>query len=506
MCLILQDGEIHTVISFIICLCVLIGGYFIYGRVIEKQFGPDDRPTPAITMRDGVDYVELPEWRIFLIQLLDIAGLGPIWGAVGGAMWGPSVFVWITLGTVFGGMVHDFASGFMSMRFKGEAISDICGQFMGKVGHFIMCTFTIVLLFMVGVVFAKGPAGLLSYLFSAGGTVENFFTNTEMWLIVIVIYYFIATFVSIDAIIGKIYPVFGVCLIIMAFGVGGGIFAKGYASNIPEIWEVIGKNMHPASTNAWPMMFISVACGAISGFHSTQSPIMARCCSSERQSKKIFCGAMVCEGVIALIWAAAACALFPIEGGKMTALQAAMAKGQSSCVYSICSSTMGKVGVVLAMLGVIVCPITTGDTAFRAARMTIAEWFGMEQKSWESRLVVSLPLMALGYLVCQLDYSTIWNYFASTNQILAMIFLWTASIYLRREGRKAWVTVIPATFLSAVTMTCVLSSKLYLGNLFGKNADIAGRIGGVVLAALFLISFLNKKHPENTGHLKHKHD
>lgn len=479
-------------VSFFICLVILIGGYFVYGKFVEKQFGPDDRETPAVTMEDGVDYVVLPEWRIFLIQLLNIAGLGPIWGAIGGAIWGPSVFLWITLGTIFAGAVHDFASGFISMRNKGQSISEVCGDYMGDTMRSIMRVFSLVLLFMVGVVFAKGPAGLLSYLCSAGGTRSGFFTNDAMWLIVIIIYYFVATFVSVDAVIGKIYPVFGFCLIAMALGVGGGIFVKGYASNIPEIWNVLGQNMHPANTGAWPMMFISVACGAISGFHSTQSPIMARCCKNEKQARRIFYGAMVGEGIIALIWAAAACALFPIIDGKMVGLQEAMAAGQSACVYNICSTTMGKIGVLLAMLGVIACPITSGDTAFRSARLTIADWFKIDQKNWKKRLSLALPLLALGYIVCQLDYTTVWNYFASTNQILAMIVLWTAAMYLVKSGKSPWIAAVPATFMSFVTMTCVLSSNLYFGKLFGDAAASVGKIGGIAIGIAFLALFCIK--------------
>ena len=479
-------------ISFFVCLAILIIGYFTYGKVVEKTFGPDDRETPAVTMEDGVDYVTLPEWRIFLIQLLNIAGLGPIWGAVGGALWGPAVFLWITFGTIFAGAVHDFASGFMSMRNKGQSISEVSGLYMGKFMLNLMRVFSVVLLFMVGVVFAKGPAGLLSYLVNPTGGSTSIFANSAAWLVVIVIYYFIATFVPIDKIIGKVYPLFGFCLIAMAIGVGGGIFVKGYASNIPEVWTVIGKSMHPAGTGAWPMMFISVACGAISGFHSTQSPIMARCCKSERQARRVFYGALVCEGIIALVWAAASIALFDIVDGKMTGLQEAVAMGQSACVYNICETTMGKVGVVLAMLGVIACPITSGDTAFRSARLTIADWFNIDQKNWKKRLGLAAPLLILGYVVCHLDYNTVWAYFASTNQILAMIVLWTTAMYLVKTGKSPWIAAVPATFMSAVTMTCVFSNKLYLGKLFGAAAGTVGNIAGVVLAVAFLAFFLYK--------------
>ena len=479
-------------ISFFICLALLIVGYFTYGKFVEKRFAPDDRITPAVALEDGVDYVVMPEWRIFLIQLLNIAGLGPIWGAVGGAMWGPSVFLWITFGTIFGGAVHDFASGFISMRNEGKSISEVTGNYMGDAMRNIMRVFSVVLLFMVGVVFAKGPAGLLAYLCNPTGEATGIFTSSAFWQILIIVYYFIATFVPIDAIIGKVYPIFGFCLIAMAVGVGGGILVKGYAANIPEVWTVLGKNMHPGGIGAWPMMFISVACGAISGFHSTQSPIMARCCKSEKQARRVFYGAMVSEGVIALIWAAASCALFPIIGGKMAGLQEAMALGQSACVYNICSTTMGKVGVVLAMLGVIACPITSGDTAFRSARLTIADWFKIDQKNWKKRLALSAPLLLLGYLVCQMDYATVWNYFASTNQILAMIVLWSAAMYLVKTGKSPWIAVVPATFMSAVTMTCVFSTKLYLGGLFGSAATVVGNIAGIALAGAFLTLFLLK--------------
>lgn len=475
--------------SFIICLAILIAGYFIYSKFVEKVFGPDERTTPAVELEDGVDYIVMPEWKMCMIQLLNIAGLGPIWGAVGGALWGPAVFLWITFGTVFAGIVHDFASGFLSIRNNGKSISEVCGIYMGNKMKRIMRIFSVVLLFMVGVVFAKGPAGLLSFLCSSGGS-TGILANASFWLVVIIVYYFIATFLSIDKIIGKIYPVFGFCLITMALGVGVGIFVRGYASNIPELWDVIGENMHPDGTGAWPMMFISVACGAISGFHSTQSPIMARCCKSEKQCRKVFSGAMVCEGVIALIWAAASCALFSIEGGVMSGLKDAMSLGQATCVYNICESMMGKAGVLLAMIGVIVCPITSGDTAFRSARLTIADWTKSNQKSVKRRLLLTAPLLALAYIVCQFDYTSIWNYFASCNQIFATIVLWVAAMYLIKNKRNSWIAVVPAVFMSAVTMTCVLSSDLYLGKIsfFARTANI----GGIVIAASFFAIFLIK--------------
>ena len=294
-------------ISFLVCLALLIGGYFVYGNLVNNIFSPDDRETPAVRINDGVDYVVMPQWKLFLIQLLNIAGLGPIFGAMQGALWGPIVFLWITFGTIFAGGVHDFFSGMMSERNDGASISEVCGIYLGGLMQNVMRVFSVVLLVMVGTVFAVGPAGLIVTLFSNGGA-QGLVVNKEMWLWIILAYYFIATFISIDKIIGKIYPIFGICLIIMALGVAFGIFTKPEYV-IPEIWSNF-RNMHPSGTPVWSFMFITVACGAISGFHATQSPLMARCMKSEKQGHFVFYGAMVCEGIIALIWAAAGCSLY----------------------------------------------------------------------------------------------------------------------------------------------------------------------------------------------------
>ena len=294
-------------ISFLLCLALLIIGYFVYGKIVDNTFGPDDRETPAVRINDGVDYVVMPQWKLFLVQLLNIAGLGPIFGALQGALWGPVVFLWITFGTIFAGGVHDYFSGMMSERNDGASIAEVTGRYLGPVMQNIMRVFSVVLLIMVGTVFAVGPAGLIVTLCKNSG-MSGLLTTTLFWLIIILVYYFIATFISIDAIIGKIYPVFGICLIIMAVGVIFGIFTNP-AYTIPEIWANFG-NMHPSGTPIWSFMFITVACGAISGFHSTQSPLMARCMKSEKQGHFVFYGAMVSEGVIALIWAAAGCAIY----------------------------------------------------------------------------------------------------------------------------------------------------------------------------------------------------
>ncbi|MBR3431757.1 MAG: carbon starvation protein A, partial [Clostridia bacterium] len=304
-------------VSFIICLAIIVCGYLTYGKVVDNAFAPDDRETPAVAINDGVDFVVLPQWKLFLVQLLNIAGLGPIFGAMQGALWGPIVFLWITFGTVFAGSVHDYFAGMLSERNNGASISEVIGIYLGPTMKNVMRVFAVVLLIMVGTVFAVGPAGLLVKLLTEKG-VSGPFASTTVWLAIILIYYFIATFISIDAIIGKIYPIFGFCLIAMAVGVAIGLPTHGYA--IPELFSNF-RSMHPAGTPVWSFMFITVACGAISGFHATQSPLMARCMKSERQGRFVFYGAMCAEGCIAMVWAAAGCAIYEKTGGLSTGLQ-----------------------------------------------------------------------------------------------------------------------------------------------------------------------------------------
>ena len=474
-------------ISFLLCLAILIAGYFFYGKVVENTFGPDDRETPAVRINDGVDYVVLPQWKLFMIQLLNIAGLGPIFGALSGALWGPIVFLWITFGTIFAGGVHDYFSGMLSERNDGVSISEISGIYLGKTMKNVMRVFSVVLLVMVGTVFAVGPAGLLQLLCS---NAPGILSSKMFWLILILVYYFIATFLSIDKLIGKIYPVFGICLIVMAVGVGLGIFTKGY--EIPEIWSHF-YNMHPQGTPIWSFMFITVACGAISGFHATQSPLMARCLKSEKQGHFVFYGAMVSEGIIALIWAAAGCALY--AGEELLALGG----GGSTAVYDVCKKTMGGVGITLAMLGVIACPITSGDTAFRSARLVLADWFHIDQKVWKNRLLLCVPVLGIGAFLGignalgKIDYTIIWRYFSWTNQTLAMIVLWCASMFLFYEKKNYWITAVPATFMTAVSITYFMLGNECLGQFLnpagGFNTALAYPVG-ILFAALFLGIFL----------------
>lgn len=469
-------------ISFIVCLALLIGGYFVYGKIVDNTFAPDDRETPAVRINDGVDYVVMPQWKLFLVQLLNIAGLGPIFGALTGALWGPIVFLWITFGTIFAGGVHDYFSGMLSIRNEGASISEITGIYMGPVMKNVMRVFSVILLIMVGTVFAVGPAGLIQLLFVEGGS-TGILTNKMFWPVLILVYYFIATFVSIDAIIGKIYPVFGICLLVMAVGVAFGVITNPEYV-IPELWTHF-TNMHPTGKPVWAFMFLTVACGAISGFHSTQSPMMARCMKSERQGHMVFYGAMVAEGIIALIWAAAGCAIY--DGATLME----MGGGGSVVVYDICKKTMGSVGLILAMPGVIACPITSGDTAFRSARLTLADWFKIDQTTWQNRLKLCIPVLGVGAVLGignalgKIDYNIIWQYFTWTNQTLAMIVLWTAGMFLFMEKKNYWITAVPATFMSAVSMTYFFAAPecLNLGN------KVAYPVG-IILAAAFLGAFL----------------
>ncbi len=467
-------------VTFLIGVAILIVGYFVYGALVERVFQPDDRPTPAVAHADGIDFVPMATWRIFLIQLLNIAGLGPIFGAISGALWGPSVYLWIVFGTILAGGVHDYISAMQSERNNGASISEIVGKYMGPVMKQVMRVFSVVLLVMVGTVFMVGPAGLIALL-----TPETF--NEKFWIIVILIYYTLATFLPVDKLIGKLYPVFGIALILMAVIIGGATIINHFNGSAPmlELWDH-SNNMHPTQLPRWPMMFITVACGALSGFHATQSPLMARCIKSERQGRRIFYGAMAAEGVIALIWAAAASAFF-YKGG---AVHAEAFAGNPATVYGMSTTLAGVVGGVIAMIGVIACPITSGDTAFRAARLTIADWFKIDQKGFKNRLILTVPILGIGFLISFVDYNIVWRYFSWSNQTLAMLVLWCAAVYLvrYRENKGAsWIATIPATFMAAVSCSYLLQAP----EGFKLDAGISN-IVGVVFAAACLIFFLIK--------------
>ena len=433
---------------------------------------------------DGVDFCPIVPWRAFLIQLLNIAGLGPIFGALSGAIWGPSVYLWIVFGTIFAGAVHDYLSGMLSIRNDGASISEITGKYLGNTMKQVMRVFSVILLVMVGVVFMVGSAGILASLTA---------TSVTIWVIIVLIYFFCATLLPIDKVIGKLYPVFGVCLIIMAVGVGGGTVIRAITDpvNHPMV-ELTFKNLHANGLAMWPFMFITVACGAISGFHATQSPMIARCLTTEKQGRKIFYGAMVAEGIIALIWAAAGIAFYyngDSSIGTITANLAAIGGGNSTSVMEIAKTLLGPIGGALAILGVVACPITSGDTAFRSARLTIADWFKIDQVKMKPRLALSIPLLGIGYLVSFVDYSIVWRYFSWSNQTLAMIALWAAGVYLVNQKKNFWIAVIPATFMSAVSVTYFLVAPETFIQL---NAAVAYPLG-IIIALVFLGIFLYKK-------------
>jgi carbon starvation protein CstA len=442
-------------ITFIISLIVLVAGYFIYGRFVEKQFGIDEtRITPAVALNDGVDYVPMPAWRIFMVQFLNIAGLGPIFGAIMGAMYGPAAFLWIVLGCIFAGAVHDYFSGMLSLRHDGISIPEVVGHYMGNGFKQFMRAFSVVLLLLVGVVFILGPAKILTGLTGEFVSVGTLTTN-DFWLVVIFAYYIAATLLPIDKIIGKIYPLFGVVLFFMA---GGLLVALiGFQAPIPEITFSTLKNLHGESAThpLYPMLFITIACGAVSGFHATQSPLMARCMTNERQGRRIFYGAMIAEGMVALIWAAAAMSFF----GGTGELNNAMAEHGGNAAWAvkeICNSWLGKVGGILAILGVVACPITSGDTAFRSARLIIADFTKLCQKPIGKRLLVSIPLFVVAFLVTRLEFSVIWRYFGFSNQLLAAIVLWMSALYMMKHKKNHWIATVPAAFMTAVCSTYIL--------------------------------------------------
>ncbi|MBU5424865.1 carbon starvation protein A [Tissierella pigra] len=465
--------------QFILGIIVLIAGYFIYGKIVDKHFGIDDtRETPATRLEDGIDFVPMSWGKIFLIQLLNIAGLGPIYGAIQGALFGPMAFVWIALGSVFAGAVHDYYSGMLSLRHDGQSISEITGIYLGEGARKVMRVFSVVLLVLVGTVFMTGPATLM-------GSIKLFgLGNADIWLAIVFVYYFLATILPVDKIIGKIYPLFGVALLTMAGGIGTMILVKGY--KLPAFTV---QSLHPSGLPIWAILFTTIACGAISGFHATQSPMMARCMTKESYGRKIFYGSMIAEGIIAMIWAAAGMVFF----NGIPGLSEALANGgPGGVVNTISTSLLGPVGGVLAMLGVIACPITSGDTAFRSARLTIADAMNYEQGPIKKRLILALPLFVIAFGLTRIDFNIIWRYFAWSNQTLAMIVLWTASAYLVKNNKSHWLTTIPATFMTAVSATYLLQAP----EGFKLSTTIAYPVGAaiaVLAIAFFLVKIKDKK-------------
>jgi carbon starvation protein CstA len=475
-------------ISFIIALIALLAGYFIYGAFIERQFGIDEnRATPAVELNDGVDFVPMPAWRIFMVQFLNIAGLGPIFGAIMGAMYGPAAFLWIVLGCIFGGAVHDFFSGMLSVRHNGVSIPEVVGHYMGNGFKQFMRAFSVILLLLVGVVFILGPAKILTGL--TGEFVSLGALGTmDVWLFVIFAYYITATMLPIDKIIGRLYPIFGAVLLIMA---GGLLVALiGFQAPIPELSLGNLTNMHGQSDThpLFPMLFITIACGAVSGFHATQSPLMARCMTNERQGRRIFYGAMIAEGFVALIWAAAAMSFFG-SVGDLNETMAAQDNSAAWAVKEICNSWLGKIGGILAILGVVACPITSGDTAFRSARLIVADFTKLCQKPVAKRLMISIPMFIVAFLVTRLDFGVIWRYFGFSNQLLATLVLWTAAAYMKKHQKNFWIVLFPAAFMTAVCSTYILIAP----EGFKLSTTIAYP-AGLVVTVLAIGLFFRKKN------------
>ena len=472
-------------ITFLLSLVALVFGYFLYGRFVERVFAPDDRVTPAVAKADGLDYIVLPDWKIFMIQFLNIAGTGPIFGAIMGAKFGPVAYLWIVFGCIFAGATHDYLTGMLSMRHGGAGLPELIGHYLGKTTKSVMLVFTVLLLIMVGTVFVYSPAEILH---SIGG-------ETLMWVIIIFCYYIIATMLPIDKIIGKVYPLFAFSLLFMAGALMIWLFL--HWPTVPELWTNFYNMGAATEPDTWkdaifPALFITIACGAISGFHATQSPLMARCVKSEKMGRPIFYGAMITEGIVALIWATVSAWFFygdPAPGYSLIAdATAGFHTSAPAVVNLVCNEWLGVTGAILAMLGVVAAPITSGDTAFRSARLIVAEWLKLNQRPIAKRLIICIPLFAvsIGMLVWQIEnpdgFNTIWQYFGWSNQALSVFTLWALTVYLVRHKKPFWITLIPAFFMTTVCSTFLFISK----QAFHLPETLGYPLGGVCLVVAII--------------------
>lgn len=460
---------------FFLALTILILGYFFYGKFAEWVYSPNkNQEMPAITKRDGVDFVVLPRWRIFLIQLLNIAGLGPVFGAILGALYGPVSLIWIAVGCVLGGATHDFLAAMLSLRHGGENLPESIGRYLGKTAKGALRFLCVALCILVGSVFVMGPAGILAQISEI---------NLLSWACIIFAYYFLATILPIQTLIARIYPFFGAVLIFMAASVIFMLFYEGY-SIIPN--TEFFTSQHPEGKPIWPLLFVTIACGAISGFHATQSPIMVRCMDRASDGRKLFYGAMIAEGVIALIWATIGLSFY----GSLAELNTVITESGSpaGAVKDVCQTLLGPLGAAIALLGVVALPITSGDTALRCARLMIADIFKVEQTLIRKRLAIACPLFALCIIITTIDFSVIWRYFGWLNQTIAVLTLWTISVHLKRRKRFHWITTLPALFMSAMCTTCLLYDPS-----LGINLSItASTLCGVSLAVFLLVAFCRK--------------
>ncbi|RJX70432.1 carbon starvation protein A [Vibrio sinensis] len=471
-------------IWFLSCVAALIGGYFIYGAFVEKVFGiNENRKTPAHTKTDGVDFVPMSTPKVYLVQLLNIAGVGPIFGPIMGALYGPAAMLWIVIGCIFAGAVHDYFSGMLSIRNGGASVPTITGRYLGNGAKHFMNIFAIVLLLLVGVVFVSAPAGMITNLINEQ---TDFTVSMTTMVVIIFAYYILATIVPVDKIIGRFYPLFGALLIFMSVGLmtAVAISSEHTVMGNFQVSDMLS-NLNPNDMPLWPALFITIACGAISGFHATQSPLMARCMENEKNGRFVFYGAMIGEGIIALIWCAIALSFF----GSLEGLSEAVNNGgPGNVVYSASFGLLGVFGGVIAFLGVVILPITSGDTAFRSSRLILAEYFNMEQKSLRNRLLMAVPLFVIGAVLTQVDFGIIWRYFGFANQTTAVMMLWTASAYLLRHNKLHWITTLPAMFMTTVCITFILNNSS-LG--FGLPMQVSTIVG--LVATLLITAYVIKK-------------
>ena len=470
-------------------MLALVAGYLFYGKLVERIFSPDpSRVTPALSMQDGVDYIPLPTWKIFMIQFLNIAGTGPIFGAIMGAKFGPSAYLWIVLGCIFAGAVHDYLSGMLSIRNGGAGLPELIGKYLGQNTKKVMLIFTVFLMLMVGAVFVYSPALIL------GNMTQDYIGNSVyVWCGIIFLYYLIATLMPIDKIIGKIYPVFAFAIIFMAVALGANLFIKW--PSLPELYETGVSTLSFNGKDIFPALFITIACGAISGFHATQSPLMARCIKNEKYGRPVFYGGMITEGIVALIWATISMYFFYGGGAEELGVETSLQAPQ--VVTAVSEGWLGLVGGILALMGVVAAPITSGDTALRSARLIVAEFLHLEQKSIRKRLYICVPMFAItmGLLSFNISnpqgFNVIWNYFGWSNQTLSVFTLWTITVYLVLHKKCFWITFVPAVFMTTVSVTFLLIAK----DCMGLEPVIGYTVGAIAAVASCVIFFLwyNKK-------------
>ena len=474
--------------SFIISIIALVLGFVIYGRVVERVFGADaKRITPAYTMNDGVDYMPMPTWKVFLIQFLNIAGTGPVFGAIQGILFGPAAYFWIVLGCIFGGAMHDYMAGAISLRKNGASLPEIIGDELGQTARIAMRTLSLLLMVLVGAVFTTTPAGLLANMTSGWG----FFGTPLFWSIVIIVYYALATLLPINKIIGRIYPIFGAILLFMAIAIFFGIFS--HDGFMPEVTDAF-VNHHPTSVMPiFPGICVTIACGAVSGFHATQSPLMARCLKNEKLARPVFYGSMITEGFVALIWAAASIKFASSLGAdgatpyeqlwNVLTDNGAHGANPAILVNKICHSWLGSFGAILAVLGVVFAPITSGDTSFRCARLIASDFFQVRQDKMLNRILISLPIFAGSIFLMLVDFQVLWRYFAWFNQTLSLFTFWAVTVWLVKQKKCYWMSLIPGLWMTMACATYIFVAP----EGFHLAQPVANALGGAFTLLLLTV-------------------